>query len=159
MRTIRKRRKECKTDYKLRMGLLKSEKPRIVIRRTNNYMIVQAVNSSEAQDKVIKGVTSKDLIAQGWDAKFKGSLKSVPAAYLTGILLAKGLKEKDFIVDLGMTKNVAGNRAYAVIKGLIDGGLNINANEEVFPSEERLNGAHMKEDLQKIINKVKSKLI
>lgn len=140
------------------MGLLRSDKPRIVIRRTNTYMTVQAVTSIEAQDKVIKGVTSKDLVKNGWDAKFKGSLKSIPAAYLTGLLLAKDLKDKDFILDLGMTKTIPGNRSYAVVKGLIDGGLNINANEKVFPSEDRLNGKHMSEDIQKVITKVKGKL-
>jgi large subunit ribosomal protein L18 len=159
MRTQQKRRRrECKTDYKLRLTLLKSPKPRIVIRRTNKYLIVQAVSSDEAQDKVIKGVSSKELIANGWDEKFAGSLKSVPAAYLTGILLAKKLDEKDFIVDIGMAKNIAGNRIYAVVKGLIDGGLNINAAKESFPSEERLNGEHMSEEVQKVITKVKAKL-
>ena len=159
MRTIKRRRKEAKTDYKLRMGLLKSGKNRIVIRRSNSYISVQAVESHEAQDKVIKGVTSKDLLKNGWDVKFKGSLKSIPAAYLTGLLLAKDLKEKDFILDLGMTKTIAGNRSYSVVKGLIDGGLKINASEKIFPSEERLNGTHMSEDVQKVITKVKAKLI
>lgn len=140
------------------MGLLKSSKPRIVIRRTNQYFVVQAIESFEAQDRVIKGVSSKDLIAKGWDEKSAGSLKSVPAAYLTGLLLAKELKTKDFIIDLGMAKNIAGNRNYAVVKGLIDGGLNINANPESLPSDERVNGEHMNEDVQKIITKVKEKL-
>jgi large subunit ribosomal protein L18 len=158
MRTEKRRRRECKTDYKLRMGLLKSSKPRIVIRRTNRYVVVQAIESFEAQDKVIKGVSSKDLIAKGWDEKSAGSLKSVPACYLTGMLLAKELKTKDFIIDLGMAKNIAGNRNYAVVKGLIDGGLNINANPESLPSDERVNGEHMSEDVQKIITKVKAKL-
>ncbi len=158
MRTEKRRRRECKTDYKLRMGLLKSSKPRIVIRRTNRYVVVQAIESFEAQDKVIKGVSSKDLIAKGWDEKSAGSLKSVPACYLTGMLLAKELKTKDFIIDLGMAKNIAGNRNYAVVKGLIDGGLNINANPESLPSDERVNGEHMAENVQKIITKVKAKI-
>ena len=158
MRTEKRRRRECKTDYKLRMGLLKSSKPRIVIRRTNKYFVVQAIESFEAQDKVIKGVSSKDLIAKGCDEKSAGSLKSVPAAYLTGLLLAKELKTKDFIIDLGMAKNIAGNRNYAVVKGLIDGGLNINANPESLPSDERINGEHMSEDAQKLITKVKAKI-
>ena len=158
MRIEKRRRRECKTDYKLRLGLLKSARSRIVIRRTNKYIVVQAIESFEAQDKVIKGVSSKDLIAKGWDEKFAGSLKSVPACYLTGMLLAKELKTKDFIVDIGMAKNIAGNRNYAVVKGLIDGGLNINANPESLPSDERVNGEHMSEDVQKIITKVKAKL-
>ncbi len=158
MRTQKRRRRECKTDYKLRLSLLKSPKPRIVIRKTNKYLVVQAVESVEAQDKVIKGVSSKNLISLGWDKKFVGSLKSVPAAYLTGKLLAKELKTKDCIVDIGMAKNIAGNRIFAVVKGLVDGGLNIKADPEAFPSDERINGEHLSEDVQKVITKVKAKI-
>lgn len=158
MRTQKRRRRECKTDYKLRLGLLKSSKQRIVVRRTNKYLIVQAIESVEAQDKVIRGVSSKNLIALGWDEKFAGSLKSIPAAYLTGKLLAKELKTKDGIVDIGMSKNIAGNRIFAVVKGLVDGGLNIKADPEAFPSEDRINGKHLSEDVQKVITKVNSKL-
>ncbi|MBC8435271.1 50S ribosomal protein L18 [archaeon] len=158
MRTQKRRRRECKTDYKLRLGLLKSPKQRIVIRRTNKYLIVQAVESVEAQDTVVKGVSSKDLIAQGWDEKFVGSLKSIPAAYLTGKLLAKELKTKEGIVDIGMAKSISGNRIFAVVKGLVDGGLKINADPEAFPSEDRINGKHMSEDIQKIITKINAKI-
>jgi large subunit ribosomal protein L18 len=157
-RTIKKRRLENKTDYKLRMSLLKSGTPRIVIRRTNKYFIVQAVESSEAQDKVTMSVTSKDLIKSGWDAKKAGSLKSIPAGYLTGLLLAKKLKKGKFIIDLGMARTLSGSRVFSVVKGLIDGGLDISANEKAFPTEERLNGEHLKEDVSKIIKGVKSKI-
>jgi large subunit ribosomal protein L18 len=58
----KRRRRECKTDYKNRLNLLKSESTRIVIRRTNKYFIAQAVDSYEAQDKVVCSVSSKDLI-------------------------------------------------------------------------------------------------
>jgi len=143
LRTEKRRRKECKTDYRLRMNLLKSGVPRIVIRRTNKYFIIQVVESHEAQDKVLDGVTSKDLIEKGWDAKKLGSLKSIPAGYLTGMLMAKKLKKGEFIVDLGMARTISGSRVFAVVKGLVDGGLSINANKEVFPSEERINGEHL----------------
>lgn len=158
MRTEKKRRKENRTDYKLRFGLLKSGKTRIVIRKTNKYLIVQAIESHEARDKVIQGVTSKELVKEGWDKKFEGSLKSIPAAYLTGLLMAKKLGKGEYIIDMGMIKNLKGNRIYSAIKGLIDGGLKINADKSVFPSEERLNGMHMKEDVRKIIKNVKEKL-
>lgn len=158
LRTEKRRRRECKTDYKLRKGLLTSGIPRIVVRRTNRYYIVQAVESSEAQDKIITGVTSKDLLKNGWDAKKAGSLKSIPAGYLTGLMLAKKLGKGKYIVDLGMARTLSGSRVFSVVKGLIDGGLDINANEKVFPSEERLNGEHLSEDVKKIIAKVKGGL-
>lgn len=157
-RTVRKRRRENKTDYKLRTNLLKSGVPRVVIRKTNKYFIAQIVESNEAQDKVIMGVTSKDLIEKGWNEKFGGSLKSIPAGYLTGLLLAKKVKKGSFIVDLGMARTIGGSRIFAVVKGLIDGGLNINADKKAFPSEERLKGEHLKPEVKKMIGDVKTKI-
>lgn len=158
MRTQKRRRNENKTDYKLRFALLKSQVPRIVIRKTNKYFIVQVVETHESIDKVIFGVTSKDLLEQGWTEKFAGSLKSIPAAYLTGILLAKKVGKGKFILDLGMARNLHGNRIYAVAKGLIDGGLDINVSEKVFPDQKRLDGEHLKPEMKEIISKVKDKL-
>jgi large subunit ribosomal protein L18 len=159
-RTQKRRRKENKTDYKLRLGLLKSGKPRIVIRKTNKYFIVQAVESHEAQDKVLAGITSKDLMKNGWNEKLKGSLKSLPAGYLTGLLLAKKINNEktEFILDLGMARTIAGNRIYAVVKGLVDGGLNIKVNETVFPVEKRLDGEHLKPEVKEMISKIKLNL-
>jgi len=158
LRTMKRRRRESRTDYKLRTSLLKSGIARIVIRRTNKYFIVQAVESNEAQDKVIATVTSKELLKNGWDVKMAGSLKSIPAGYLTGMLLAKKLGKGKFIMDLGMARTEAGSRVFAVIKGLVDGGLDISANEKVFPSEERLNGEHLKSEVKEMIAKVKGRL-
>ena len=164
---MKRRRRENRTDYKLRTGLLKSGIPRIVVRRTNKYFILQAVESVEAQDKVIATVTSKDLLSQrddsgepnnGWDAKAGGSLKSIPAGYLTGILLAKKLKSGKYIMDLGMARTESGSRVFAVVKGLIDGGLDISADEKAFPSEGRLNGEHLKPEVKDMIAKVKGEL-
>jgi len=158
LRTMKRRRRERKTDYKLRKGLLSSDVPRIVIRKTNKYFIVQVITSNEAQDKVVAGVTSKDLIKKGWDQKNGGSLKSIPAGYLTGLLLAKKIGKGKFIIDLGMMRTISGSRIFAVVKGLVDGGLDIPVNKEVFPSEERINGEHLKPGLKEMITKVRGKL-
>lgn len=158
LRTQKKRRKQGKTDYKLRLGLLKSGLARIVVRKTNRYITVQLVESNEAKDKVIAGVSSKDLIKSGWDAKATGSLKSVPVGYLTGLLAAKKMKDKKVILDLGMQRTIAGNRLYSVVKGLVDGGVGLKVNEKVFPSEDRLEGKHLKPVVQEIIKSVKEKL-
>ena len=155
---MKRRRKENKTDYKLRTGLLKSGIPRIVVRRTNKYFILQAVESHEAQDKVIATITSKDILKNGWDVKASGSLKSIPAGYLTGLLFAKKLKSGKYIMDLGMARTLKGGRIFSVVKGLIDGGLDIPANKKVFPAENRLNGEHMKDDVKDMIAKVKEAL-
>jgi large subunit ribosomal protein L18 len=158
-RTLKRRRRENKTDYKLRLNLLKSGTPRIVIRRTNKYFVAQIVESDEAQDKIIAGVNSKDLLKNGWDAKMAGSLKSIPAGYLTGLLLAKKVGKGSFIMDLGMARTLPKSRVFAVIKGLIDGGLDIPANKKSFPTEERLGGEHMKPELKEMIIKVKGGLL
>ena len=63
-KSIRQRRLSGKTDYKARLALLKSGKPRLVVRKTNRYMIAQIISSDVAQDKVVLGLTSKDLIAK-----------------------------------------------------------------------------------------------
>jgi large subunit ribosomal protein L18 len=142
LRTQKRRRRENKTDYKARRILLVSGLPRIVVRTTNKHFILQAVESSEAQDKVLATITSKDLLKNGWDEKKKGSLKSIPAGYLTGILMAKKLGKGKYIVDLGMARTGKGGRIFSVVAGLVEGGLDVAVNDKVFPSEDRLMGEH-----------------
>lgn len=144
-RTIKRRRKEGKTDYKARLVMLKSGKPRVVIRRTNKYIIVQYVESHEAQDKVIVGANSKELLKKGWSGP-KGGLKSLKASYETGKLAGEKIlakledKEQEVILDIGLQRNISGNRLYAALKGLIDAGVNIKHNEKALPSDERISG-------------------
>jgi len=136
MKTLKRRRLESKTDYRARLELLKSEKPRLVIRKTNRYMIAQIVISEIAQDKVVCGVTSQVLVSKGWPESAKGSLKSIPAAYLTGLLLGKLAKEKkitEAILDIGMHRNIQKSRIYAVLKGAVDAGLDVPHGKETLP--------------------------
>src|SRR3989344_8214292 len=109
MKTIKRRRKENRTDYGKRFKMLKSERPRIVFRKTNKHVIAQYVTGKETQDKIEIGVSSKALLKHGWPEEFSGSLKSITASYLTGLLVGKKiLKEKKPtpIVDLGMIRNI-----------------------------------------------------
>ncbi len=156
LRTQKRRRRENKTDYKARRIMLVSGLPRIVVRATNKYFILQVVESHEAQDKVLVTITSKDLLKNGWSEEKKGSLKSISAGYLTGILMAKKLKGGKYIVDLGMARTYKGGRVFSVIAGLIEGGLDIPANKKVFPSEDRLMGEHA--GLKEMVEKVKGGL-
>ena len=160
LRTIRRRRREGKTDYKARLALLKSGIPRIVIRRTNKYILLQAIESSQASDKVIFTASSKDLLKNGLDEKYSGSLKSIPASYLTGILMAKKLgKENEYIIDWGMAIGKKGGKICAAINGMVDGGSKIRTSKEIFPSSERIKGEHLKEEVKLAFNKLKEKLI
>ena len=155
-RTQRRRRLEGKTDYKARFYLLRSGKPRVVFRKTNRYLLAQIVVSEIAKDKVIASASTKDLMKYGWPEKLSGSLKSLPAAYLMGWLLAKKSKEvSDGILDIGLLKHVPKSRIYAFVKGLRDAGFDIPCKEETLPNEEMIN---QKEETAKLINQLKEKL-
>ncbi len=155
-RTIRRRRKEGKTDYKARFSFLKSGMPRVIVRKTNRYIVGQIVVSDIAQDKVIVGVVSKDLLGKGWPEKLSGSLKSLPAAYLTGYYLGKKSKEiKEGILDLGLQRNVHKSRIYAFVKGLRDSGFSVPCSEDAMPSEEML---MKKPEIGKLIKTIREAL-
>lgn len=155
-KTIRRRRKQGKTDYKARFHMLKSEKPRLVVRRTNKYLVAQLVETEGAQDKVLMKTTSKELLLKGWPKEKEGSLKSLVAGYLTGYLLVKKLKDKpeSVIFDLGLQKNHKGSRIYAVLKGAVDAGLNIPHSKGTLPSDERLKSSEKTKDLLKLKEKL-----
>lgn len=156
----KRRRRENKTDYHKRLKLLKSEKPRMVFRRTNRYITAQYVISQEAQDKVIFGINSKDLLKYGWPKTAEGSLKSVTASYLTGYFAGKKIiKEKleTPIIDLGMIRVLHKTKVFGFIKGIIDSGLNIESSKnEAFPEKERISGEHLKNKIP--FKEIKSKI-
>jgi large subunit ribosomal protein L18 len=133
MKTLKRRKLEGKTDYMKRFKLLKSYSPRIIFRKTNRYIVAQYVTSREAQDKIEIGITSKNLKKFGWPDEFEGSLKSIPAAYLTGLLIGKEIIKKKLktpIVDFGMTRVLSKNRGYAFFKGVIDAGVKIKCQKK-----------------------------
>lgn len=145
-----RRRNEGRTDYHARLRMIKSGIPRIVARKTNRYLILQLVESREAQDFVLCTANSRELIKYGWPESAAGSLKSVPAAYLGGYLLGTKIKKLKFekaIADTGLARSTKGSRIYAAIKGVIDSGINVPCSEEVIPSEDRLIGKHMKKSV------------
>ncbi len=154
-KTIRRRRKQGKTDYRARFSLLKSELPRLVVRKTNRYIVAQIIETEVAQDKIVLGVTSKDLIKYGWPEEKIGSLKNLGAAYLTGFLIGKKYgKNKKIILDIGLHRNIKKGRLYAVLNGAVDAGLDIPHSEEALPGE-----MLKKEDRNlNLIEKVKEKI-
>jgi large subunit ribosomal protein L18 len=162
MKKIQKRRrKERKTDYKKRIGLLKSGVPRIVFRKTNKQILSQYILSEEAKDKVVFGVVSNDLLKHGWPKEFSGSLKSIPASYLTGFLVGKTIQKKKLetpIIDTGMTRIIKKNRFFAFLKGLKDSGVEIECDEKNFPEEEKIKGKNLKKDFSSEFEKIKLNL-
>ena len=151
----KKRKLQRKTNYNKRLILLKGRSPRLVIRKTNKYIIMQIIESKNAQDRILYSATTKDLLKQEWPEDKKGSLKSLAASYLTGLLLGKKCKDKikdKIILDTGLIPNTKGSRIYAGVKGIADSGLNISYNEKVMPSEEKIKSDY--EFFDKIKNKI-----
>ena len=150
----KKRRQENKTNYTKRRRLLESKKPRVIIRKTNRYIILQYIESKNAQDFVKISVISKDLIEKGWPENKSGSLKSLGAAYLAGFLFGSKIKDLDVgILDTGLIRNTKGSRIYAALKGIVDSGVEMAYNKEVFPDE-----ARMKNKIGDIFDKVKKNI-
>ena len=56
-----RRRREGKTNYKLRKKLILSGLPRIVARRTRNHIIIQLVKPALQGDQVITSAHSREL--------------------------------------------------------------------------------------------------
>jgi len=159
MKIISKRRRhENKTDYLNRRRLLEGKKPRIAVRKTNKYIIIQYIESNEAQDKVVATAVSKELLEHGWPAEKAGSLKSLAAAYLTGVLFAKKINhDKEAVLDLGLMRSTKGSRVYAALKGMVDAGVKIKHNPKMFPENERINTDETKSFFDKIKSKVGGK--
>jgi len=138
-----RRRREGKTDYHRRKKLLISGLPRLVARKTNKHIIAQIVKASIEGDRVLASAHSSELRKKfGW----LGSLKNLPAAYLTGLLCGyRALKRnvKKAILDIGLQTPSKGARVFAVMKGCIDAGIEIPHGEEILPSEERIRGQHI----------------
>ncbi len=152
-----RRRREGKTDYRKRLALLKSGMPRAVVRKTNKRIIVQFIEYHEDGDKILINVTSDMLKKHGWNRSFK----SIPAAYLAGYLAGKEALKKNIneaVLDIGRHPAIGGSKLFAVLKGMVDAGVEISHSEEVYPDEARILGKHIGEDVEKMFNEVKSKL-
>src|SRR3972149_3806725 len=96
-----RRRREQRTDYRQRLRLLKSRKPRFVVRASVNSITCQIISHDTKGDRTLVSATSLELKKHGW----KGHTGNIPAAYLTGFLCgqkAKKHKVKEAILDMGL---------------------------------------------------------
>ncbi len=147
-----RRRREGKTNYKKRLNLLMSGTPRMTVRRTNKKIIAQIVESKNGNDKTLAAVDSSFLAGSGW----KNSLSNIPSAYLTGLMLAKIAKSKKIdnaILDIGLLTPTKGAKIFAVLKGAVDGGLDIPHSDSSIPSDERISGAHIDSYMKTTVGK------
>ncbi len=153
-----KRKRKGKTDYKKRLGLLKSNKLRFVVRRSLKNILIQIIKYEDTGDKVLISLHSNQLKKLGW--KFhKGN---TPAAYLTGLLCGIKAKKQDIneaILDLGLSSSIKNSVCYAAIKGALDAGLKIPVSKEVLPQENRVDGEFISKDINQNFNEIKNKIL
>ena len=158
MKKLSKRRRlEGKTNYLKRMRLLEGRKPRITIRKSNRYISIQYIESKLAQDSVVISVVSKDLLDYGWPESKAGSLKSLGAAYLTGLLFGKKLgNKKEYIIDTGLIRSTKGSKIYAALQGISDAGLKIAIGKQMQPEEKRIKSDNLKDFFDKVKDKIEA---
>ena len=150
---ILRRLREEKTNYKKRGTMLTGKRDFITVNITNQNTQVQILTPGMTGDKVVASAHSRYLLEKGW----KGSRKSVSAAYLTGYLAGKkalGKGAKDAIMYTGTRRYT--QRMAAALKGIVDAGVQVPADEKTFPPSERINGEHL--TVKNEISKIKSSI-
>lgn len=125
-----RRRREAKTNYSKRLALVKGNLERVVVRKSNKRVMGQIVRYEEKGDVVLYSADSKELKSFGWMGKSNRS-----TSYLTGMLLASKLskedREKEFILDIGLSSPVANSIPFVFAKGCVDNGLKLRGTFEI----------------------------
>eukprot|EP00835_Amoeboradix_gromovi_P005770 NODE_581_length_6441_cov_0.484390.p3 type:complete len:297 gc:universal NODE_581_length_6441_cov_0.484390:2840-3730(+) len=161
--TKRRRRREGKTDYYQRKKLViqaknkyNAAKFRLVVRFTNKHVIAQIVKAKIVGDVVLAQANSAELEHFGLNV----GLANWPAAYCTGLLVARRLLKKlnltqfsgqeatgEFylveadgevqpfkcFLDVGLRRTTTGSKIFGCLKGAVDGGLFVPHSERRFP--------------------------
>jgi large subunit ribosomal protein L18 len=143
-----RRRREGKTDYQARRGLVLSRIPRLIVRGSLGQITVQIAEAQSNGDRIISSAHSRELIkTYGWQA----NCGNLPSAYLTGLLCglkAKGKGIKKAILDIGLFSPTKGSRIFAALKGALDAGVEIPCAKEKLPSGKQISGQHIAEYAQ-----------
>jgi large subunit ribosomal protein L18 len=142
-----KRIRTHKTSYRKRQALLISKQDFVTIKVTNQNVIAQILKPEIRGDIVRVSTHSRELRRYGW----KGSLNSLPACFLVGLVLGRKALEKGvdkailYIGNKPFTSRIA-----ACMKGIVQAGINIPISSESYPTEHRINGQHIAEYALKI---------
>jgi len=140
-----RRRREGRTDYQQRRGLVLSGLPRLVVRGSLRNMTAEIAKAELSGDKVIAYAHSAELTKKyGW----RGDSGNTSAAYLVGLLcgfkaLNQGIEKA--VLDIGLHHPSKGSRVFAVLKGALDAGLLIPFDEAKLPDQKRIAGEHVAE--------------
>lgn len=137
-----KRIRNGRTNYRKRAALLLSRRRFVTITVSDENVQAQIAYPLSNGDVTITSSHSRELTRFGWN----GSLNSLPACYLTGLLLGrKSLRKEVDEAVLYTGKNPFTSRVAACLKGIIDSGMKVPASDSSFPPEERLVGNHIAE--------------
>lgn len=144
-----KREREGRTNYRHRLKLLRSKKPRLVARISSKHVTAQIIQAAPTGDATLASAHSKQLEKLGW----KGHTSNTSAAYLVGLLCGyRAVKAgvKECVFDMGMYGPIPQAKVFAVLKGALDGNLQIPHGEGVLPGEDRVNGTHISKYASKL---------
>jgi large subunit ribosomal protein L18 len=153
-----RRRREGKTDYRVRLRLLKGGLPRAVVRVSGRRVRVALVDYEPTGDRVLAAADSAELFRLSFPA---GSAASTPAAYLTGYLAglrAKAAGTEEAVLDTGLHHPTPGGRLAAALKGLLDAGVDLPHGDKEVPPAARIAGAHLPKPLPEPVESYKLKL-
>lgn len=153
-----RRRREGITDYRKRLKLLRSNKIRMVVRKSLKNTQVQLVAYKEGGDNILVSANSKELKTK---YNWKFSTSTTPAAYLTGLLAGTRAKEKgitECVLDTGRNPPAKGSKIFASLKGIVDAGIDCSHSDERLPSDDRILGKHLNEEVMPAVNDLKNKI-
>ncbi|HZC48438.1 MAG TPA: 50S ribosomal protein L18 [Nitrososphaeraceae archaeon] len=135
-----KRIRQRKTNYRKRSGILIGRRPFIITKISGQNISAQSLRPTLTGDIVIASAHSRELIRHGW----KGSMNSMPACYLTGLLLGKKSIQKGATNAILYTgNNPFTTKVAACLKGIVDSGINIPVSKESLPGDDRVSGKHI----------------
>ncbi|HVX03182.1 MAG TPA: 50S ribosomal protein L18 [Nitrososphaera sp.] len=140
VRTLKRIRLD-KTNYRKRAAVIVGRHSFATVKVTDQNVAAQILKPTPTGDLVIASAHSHELATKhGW----KGSTNSLPACYLTGLLLGKKALEKGTgkaVLYIG--KDHFTTRVAACAKGIADSGVNIPISEESLPDADRISGQHI----------------
>jgi large subunit ribosomal protein L18 len=135
-----RRRGSKSTNYGKRLSLVKSGKPRMVVRSSNRNVLVQLVEFLPKGDRVVVSVNSRGLRKFKWAPR-----RNLPTAYLVGYyagMLGKKAGVKEFVLDIGMVSPVVGGLPFAAQMGAMDAGLESPHGKDIVDGK-RVKGEHI----------------
>lgn len=135
-----KRNRQRKTNYRKRAALLISRRPFITVKISDQNVTSQVLKATRNGDVVISSAHSRELRNHGW----KGSMNSLPACYLTGLLVGKKSLEKGTDTAILYTgKDPFTTRVAACLKGIVAAGVKVPVSDESLPGDDRISGEHI----------------